>query len=44
MKDRYFKYLAAAIVAGVVLAIFNPGHPQESAQDPVAPAGDAATP
>ena len=29
MKDRYFKYLAATIVVGVVLAIFNPAHATE---------------
>lgn len=43
MKDRYFKYLAATIVVGVVLAFFNPGHAAEQARarlyPPALPAG-----
>ena len=37
MKDRYFKFLAATLVIGVLLALVNPTQagPKESA-DPVA--------
>ena len=37
MKDRYFKFLAATILIGVVLALVNPTQagPKESV-DPVA--------
>ncbi|MDB6115391.1 MAG: hypothetical protein JWQ62_2336 [Lacunisphaera sp.] len=39
-QDRYFKFAAAVILVGVILAFFNPGHAQAEAEARIA--ADAA--
>ena len=42
-QDRYFKFAAAVILVGVILAFFNPGHAQAEAEAQAAAAASAAS-
>ena len=43
-QDRYFKFAAAVILVGVVLAFFNPGHAQAEAEARLTATGSVANP